>query len=77
MMEDYNEANPLPTRLARFMFLFRSTLPDLYVSTNLYFMIRESIQLKRPTSTRTTLRTKRCRFSRWPRLGSSRSSQRR
>lgn len=31
-MEDYNEANPMPARLARFMFLFRTTLPDLYVS---------------------------------------------
>lgn len=31
MMDEYNELYPLPTRLARFMFLFRSTLPDLYV----------------------------------------------
>jgi hypothetical protein len=32
MMDEYNDANPLPARLARFMFLFRTTLPDLYVS---------------------------------------------
>ena len=28
----YFEANPLPSRLATFMSLFRSTLPELYVS---------------------------------------------